>query len=130
MRKNNTSCIALDYGTKKTGIAYSVDGFAFAWKTVHTRELETLLPKIIAEKNASMLVVGMPYHIDGSMSPHGKRVQDFIEKIRGKIAIPLIVHDERLSTSEARIAFAEYDVAGDIDAEAARLILESYLAGN
>lgn len=31
--------IALDYGTHKTGIAYAVEGFAFAHKTIPTSEL-------------------------------------------------------------------------------------------
>lgn len=69
----------------------------------------------------------MPYNIDGSMSKHGKRVQAFAKKLELALEIPVIFHDERLTTSEAKIGFDEDGIDGDIDAEAARLILESYL---
>ncbi len=69
----------------------------------------------------------MPYNIDGSISKHGKRVQEFIKKLEQVTPLPIILHDERLSTSEAVIGFDEFGIDGDIDAEAARLILVDYL---
>ena len=69
----------------------------------------------------------MPYNIDGTMSKHGRRVQEFVKKLEAIIEIPIVLHDERLSTSEARLAFDEDGEDGDIDSEAARLILIDYL---
>lgn len=69
----------------------------------------------------------MPYHIDGTMSKHGKRVETFSKKLESITTLPILFHDERLSTSEALLAFDEYGVNGDIDAEAARLILVDFL---
>lgn len=74
-----------------------------------------------------MIIIGMPYNIDGSMSKHGKRVNEFIKKLELIIWIPIKLHDERLTTSEAILGFDEYGVNGDIDAEAARLILVDFL---
>ena len=68
----------------------------------------------------------MPYNIDGTMSAHGNRVKNFAKKLE-KFGLPVIFHDERLTTSEAKIAFSENNFAGDIDAESARLILENFL---
>lgn len=82
---------------------------------------------MIHEKQAESIVIGMPYNIDGSMSSHGKKVQIFAKKLENIINIPIIFHDERLSTSEARIGFAEAGIYGDIDAESARLIGEDFL---
>jgi RNase H-fold protein (predicted Holliday junction resolvase) len=48
---SSSNLLALDYGTKKTGIAYAVEGFSFAWKTLKTSELMDMMPKIIKEKN-------------------------------------------------------------------------------
>lgn len=70
-----------------------------------TNSLLEVLPKFIAEKKATSVIVGMPYNIDGSMSKHGKRVQEFAKKLESTIGIPVIPHDERLSTSEARMGF-------------------------
>ncbi len=119
--------LSLDYGTSKTWLAYSVESFCFAWKTVPTRTLLEELPKYIREKWAKSIVIGMPYNIDGTMSRHGKRVQEFAHKLEAIIEIPIILHDERLSSSEASMAFGEDGEYGDIDAEAARLILIDYL---
>ena len=69
----------------------------------------------------------MPYNIDGTMSKHGRRVSEFIKKLQTIIETPITLHDERLTTSEAILGFDEYGVDGDIDAEAARLILVDYL---
>lgn len=99
--------LGIDYGTKKCGIAYSVEGFCFAWKTLATRDLNTSLESLIREKNIDTIIVGMPYNIDGSMSRHGKRVIEWKKMIETQIAIPLMFHDERLTTSEARIGFSE-----------------------
>ncbi len=119
--------IALDYWTQKTGLAYSVEGFCFAWKTVPTRLLLTDIQRYISEKKAETLVIGMPYNIDGSISKHGKRVEEFARKLEALIQIPIVLHDERLTTSEAEMAFDDMGVDGDLDAEAARLILVDYL---
>lgn len=65
----------------------------------------------------------MPYNIDGTLSKHAKRVLAF-EKILRKTFpdITIILHDERLTTSEAKLAGVD-----DVDAESARLILLDYL---
>lgn len=121
------SYISLDYGTQKTGIAYSVESFAFAWKTIPTVSLSEILPKLIKEKQAKVVIIGMPYNIDGTLSKHGRRVEKFAKHLESTLELPVILHDERLTTSEARMGFDESGVDGDIDAEAARLILQSYL---
>jgi len=119
--------ISIDYGTRKSGLAYSVEGFCFAWKTVLTTELMTILPKWIEERKAEKIIIGMPYNIDGTMSKHGKRVTEFSKKLETLVDIPISFHDERLTTSEAILGFDEYGINGDIDAEAARLILIDFL---
>lgn len=75
-----------------------------------------------------MIVIGMPYNIDGTMSKHGKRVAEFVKRLEKIVEIPIVLHDERLTTSEAMMGFDEDGILdGDVDAEAARLILADYL---
>jgi putative Holliday junction resolvase len=104
-----------------------VEGFCFAWKTVSTTDILDIVPKWAGERKAEAIIVGMPYNIDGSMSKHGKRVNEFIKKLETVTTLPVMIHDERLSTSEALLGFDEYGVNGDVDAEAARLILIDFL---
>ncbi len=72
----------------------------------------------------------MPYNIDGTMSQHGRRVESFAKKLREKIEINIVFQDERLTSSEAEMAFDDVWIEWDIDAEAARLILESWIEEN
>lgn len=120
--------ISIDYWTRKSWLAYSVEGFCFGWKTVPTSDLLSILPEWIEMRKAEMIIIGMPYNIDGTMSKHGKRVSEFIKKLETLVNIPITLHDERLTTSEAILGFDEYGVNGDIDAEAARLILVDFLS--
>jgi putative holliday junction resolvase len=123
------SFISIDYGTRKSGLAYSVEGFCFAYKTIPTTDLLDRIPKWIIERKAETIIVGMPYNIDGSMSKHGKRVSEFVKRLQKTVQIPIILHDERLTTSEALLGFDEDGIlGGDIDAEAARLILVDFLS--
>lgn len=123
-----SNLLALDYGTKKTGIAYAVEGFSFAWKTLKTSELKETIPQMIKEKNIWTVILGMPYNIDGSISEHAKRVQRFKLELEKIITVPVILHDERLTSSIAEMSFEEDGIDGDIDAEAARLILISWIS--
>lgn len=119
--------LAIDYGTRKSGLAYCVEWFSFAWKTIKSHDLLREVRTAIDQKNIQAIVVGMPYNIDGSMSSHGRRVWTVVKYLKKNINLPIVTHDERLTTSEARISFAESGYDGDIDAESARLILQDYL---
>jgi putative Holliday junction resolvase len=119
--------ISIDYGTRKSWLAYSVETFAFAWKTVATKELLEILPQFIEQKKAKAIILWMPFNIDGTMSQHGRRVEAFAKKLEKCIPLPIILQDERLTSSEAEMAFEVVGIPWDIDAEAARLILESWI---
>ena len=58
----------------------------------------------------------MPYNIDGTMSQHGRRVQSFAKKLEKITELPIVLHDERLTSSEAEMAFDAAGIVGDIDA--------------
>lgn len=121
------SLIGIDYGTKKTGLAYSVGSFCFSYKTVRTVEVIPEILAFIEQKKPEKIILWMPYHIDGTLSAHSKKVQKFAKILSEHTTIKIILHDERLTTSEARISFSESWFNGDIDAESARLILEDYI---
>jgi putative holliday junction resolvase len=127
LASNKLNYISIDYGTKKSGIAYSREGFVFGYKTVPTKNLVETVQKLIKEKWVHAIILGMPYNIDGSISTHGKRVIEFQKKIEASLKISVILHDERLSSAEAEMSFDEFGIDGDIDTEAARIILIEYL---
>jgi len=127
LASNKLNYISIDYGTKKSGIAYSKEGFVFGYKTVPTKTLIESIRKVIKDKWIHVIILGMPYNIDGSISRHGKRVIEFQKQIEISLGVSVILHDERLSSAEAEMSFDEFGIDGDIDTEAARIILIEYL---
>jgi putative transcription antitermination factor YqgF len=71
----------------------------------------------------------MPYNIDGSISKHARNVEKFAKVLEKYTPLPIILYDERLSTAEAIFAIDEFDYDGDVDTEAARIILINFLEG-
>jgi putative pre-16S rRNA nuclease len=78
------------------------------------------------------IVVGLPAHLDGSASRETARVRAFIDELKKRTTIPVVVEDERLTSREAehRLAVNERDWRkrkARLDAVAAAIILQDYL---
>jgi putative Holliday junction resolvase len=77
-------------------------------------------------------VVGWPRRLDGSPSDHTPRVEAFARALAARVAVPVVLQDERLSSREAeqRLAAREPDWRRrkqKLDAAAAAVILQDYL---
>jgi putative Holliday junction resolvase len=86
------------------------------------------------EDGLSIVVVGLPRHLDGSESEETIRVGAFIAELSARTAVPVVAQDERLSSREAesRLARREKDWRRRktrLDAAAAAVILQDYLDG-
>ena len=82
------------------------------------------------------LVVGLPLALDGTEQPASRLARRFAEHLRQRYKAPVALVDEQHSSQEAAQRFAEGRRAGArrrsdaaaIDAEAAAVILERWLA--
>jgi len=132
--------MAIDYGTKRIGIAMTdpLCIFAKAHSVLENSGFEDILPKIqalIDENEVCKVVVGMPYAIDGSYTPKTTETEDFKKKLQERLKIPVLSYDERYSSADAE---AELKMMGKswqesrkmVDAMAAAMILKSYLENN
>ena len=78
------------------------------------------------------VVIGLPLNMDGSTGPRAEAVTRFAEELRTRIAVPVWLHDERLSTVEADELLAAQGMSAAerkerLDAVAAALILQRFL---
>ncbi len=78
------------------------------------------------------VVVGWPRRLDGSPTDHTPIVETFAQSLKARIDVPVILQDERLSSTEAesRLARRERDWRKrkqQLDAAAAAVILQDYL---
>ena len=130
--------IAFDIGDKRIGVAVSdpFNEYAMPCETYfRTRNFWVdveAIAKIAAERGAGVIVCGMPVNFDGSESVQTVKTRDFIEALKTKTEIPIVLEDERFTTMQAR----ETQIAGGvkrgdrkktIDSIAASYILEGYL---
>ena len=119
--------MGFDFGTTKIGVAVgqSVTRTATALTTVKARQGKPdwpVIDQLVAEWKPALFVVGLPLNMDDSESEMSAAAEKFARRLNGRYQLETIMVDERLSTFEAR-----GNSTGDIDAEAARVILESYL---
>ena len=129
--------LGLDLGEKRIGVAFVPAGttIAFPVKTIEVRGREQVLAqiqKLILEHKAEKVVVGLPKTLKGEMGIAAqKRVQE-VEWYQSRIAVPMVMWDERLSSKEVERMLIDADVRRDkrkevIDKLAAQRILQNYL---
>jgi putative Holliday junction resolvase len=78
------------------------------------------------------VVVGLPTRLDGSASDQTARVRKMVALLATRVAVPIVLQDERLSSHEAeeRLSFREKDWRkrkARLDAASAAVILQDYL---
>ena len=94
---------------------------------------------LIGQWQPDLIIVGLPLHADGTESESTRMAHAFAQSLQKRFNLPVILHDERLSSAEARTRLKEQRQAGqrrrrtqkaDIDKMAAAIIVQSWLAEN
>jgi putative Holliday junction resolvase len=96
-------------------------------------KLVTKLKDMIAEHQISLLIVGIPYAIDGSITPKTAECQQLLKNLKAILDISVEGFDERYSTWEAntelkKMGYSWQKAKNQIDAMAAAMFLKEYLA--
>lgn len=87
--------------------------------------------KLLNEWQPALVIVGLPLNMDGTEQPLTARARKFAQRLHGRFGVTVELHDERLSTVEARAdlfergGFRALD-KGSVDAASAVIILESW----
>ena len=130
--------IALDYGLKRTGIAYAEYPLLIAHSltTVRTNDLMNYLKKIVSENNIVKIIIGEPKSLDGTLTDASfaiDRLKKNISNIFPKIEV--IYYDERFTSKIAKQTMVLGGMKKSsrrnkviIDKIAATVILQSYLS--
>lgn len=122
-----TNSIGCAVGQSITGTAQGLAAFRAQDGIPNWEEIE----KIIKEWQPDQLIVGLPLNMDGSEQALTLRAKKFANRLHGRFGIPIALHDERLTTVEARSEIFErggYKALkkGKVDSISACLILESW----
>jgi len=129
--------MGFDVGSNTIGIAISDElGItAQGLKTLKRRSMEDDLKEIVTiidQFEIEKIVVGLPKNMDGTLGKQAEFVLKWIKVLMGKIQVPVVTWDERLSTVGASKVLLEADLSRKkrkkvIDKLAAVLILQGYL---
>ncbi|MGK8932652.1 Holliday junction resolvase RuvX [Pluralibacter gergoviae] len=128
--------VAFDFGTKSIGAAVGqrITGTAQPLAALKANDGNpdwTLIERLLREWQPEAVIVGLPLNMDGTEQPLTARARKFANKIHGRFGVKIILHDERLSTVEARAGLFEHGGyralnKGRIDSASAVVILESF----
>ncbi|MGQ0809778.1 MAG: Holliday junction resolvase RuvX [Nitrospiraceae bacterium] len=129
--------LALDYGTKRIGVALS-DEMGWIAQPLETYERRNLaadiahIGKLVTMHEVGAIVVGLPLRLNGEAGPAAQAVQQFIGELERVLTVPITTWDERMTTKSAEQLLIAADVSrkkrkGTVDRVAAALLLQSYL---
>lgn len=130
--------MGLDIGDKTIGVAVSDELEISANPISVIRRTQNLkkdigeIRRIVEEYEVELIVAGMPLMLDGTVGIQAQKVEEFVDALRRRIRIPIVVSDERLSTAEVERMLIASDQSRAkrrevIDKLAAAVILQSYL---
>ncbi len=133
------SALGLDIGRKRIGIAGCdrLGLLATGLMTLERRSFDqdvALLKQLTAERQVEVLVVGLPYTLDGEIGSQAKQVQRLAKRLSTALNLPIEYVDERLTSVEAEemmIAARQSPSQNKaaVDRKAAALILQQWLDG-
>ena len=131
------TALGLDVGKKRIGIAgcdktgLVAAGLMTLERTCFAQDCQQL-QAIVREREITILVIGLPYNLDGSLGFQAKQVQKFARRLAETLQLPVEYVDERLTSVEAenqlkaQKRFSSYN-KGMIDQQAAQIILQQWL---
>lgn len=127
--------LAIDLGTKTIGLATCDAGwrFASAGKTLTRGKFNVDIDKlreIVAHREVRGLVLGLPRNMNGSEGPRAQASRAYAKNLAEALDLPVLLWDERWSTTSAEAAMIGQDMsrakrAERIDSHAAAVILQA-----
>ena len=129
--------LAIDYGTRRTGIAVSdpLRIIAGALTTVETRQLEKFLADYFSKNDVDTIVLGKPVQMNGSPSETMRYIEPLAARLRRTYPDKdVVLYDERFTSVLAHRAMIESGMGrmarrakAVVDRISAAIILQSYM---
>jgi len=129
--------IAIDYGTKRTGIAVTdeLQLIASGLTTVATKELISFLKEYLAQEKVEAMVIGEPKRMSGEASDVEEEILRFRESVTKTFpSLTIIRQDERFTSKMAFQTMIDSGIGKKkrqnkalVDQISATIILQDYL---
>ena len=129
--------LGVDFGAARTGLAVSDDlgMYAHGIGNIKSYNAEKAAAEIAAkasELSVSLIVVGKPVNMDGSLGEKAQSAMASADMIGGLCYIPVTLYDERCTTVMAHMYLRESGIKtknhrATVDSLAAQIILQDYM---
>ena len=130
--------LGLDLGSKRIGVAVSDRSGTVATPLTVVQRGRTQrldheeIARIVAAEEAEAVVVGLPLNMDGSEGRAATGARDEARRLATVVKVPVVLHDERLTTVSADRALIEARMKAQarrrvVDKVAAAVMLQSWL---
>ena len=132
--------LAFDYGERRIGVAVGQTALGTASPVgtlpAHGQPDWTAVDRCLRDWAPDRVLVGLPYNMNGTETVLTAACRAFAAELSSRSSLPVELVDERLTSSAATSELREARRSGararrvrreDIDANAARLILETWL---
>jgi putative Holliday junction resolvase len=129
--------LAIDFGTKRTGIAVTdeLQIIASGLTTVETKDLFTFLKEYVSNESVELFVIGEPKRLNNEVSESEVAIKPFIDKLTKTFPdIPFTRVDERFTSKMAFQTMIDSGLTKKqrknkalVDEISATIILQSYL---
>lgn len=132
--------LGVDWGTVRIGLATCDPEGILASPYGTIEQVKDLLrvrrdiARIVADEEVEIVVMGHPLSLDGSRGPAAQAVEAQALALAEVLAVPVVLHDERLTTVTAHRLLAASGVDGRqrrrvVDRAAAAVLLQTWLDG-
>lgn len=132
--------LGLDYGSKTVGVAVS-DLLGMTAQRLeiirrpkenHLRQTFRRIKELADEYEIESVVLGYPLNMDDSIGDRAEKTLAFKQELEERLAVPVFLVDERLTTVEAdeimeQCGVPRKDFGKYVDMIAAEIILQDYL---
>jgi putative pre-16S rRNA nuclease len=130
--------LGLDLGTRRIGVAISNSDGTLATpievlkRCGDRRREHDEIAALVQEWEAEIVVVGLPYNMDGSIGPMAKKCLSETKVLGDALEVPVVPYDERLTTVSAERSLMEQQMKADarrhvVDKVAAAVMLQAWL---
>jgi putative Holliday junction resolvase len=120
--------LALDHGRARCGVAVSDPSGTLATPLEPVLRPDTKkglarVRAVIEATGAERVIVGLPVSLSGGDSDQTREARAFAARLQAVVRVPVVLYDERFTTSLARQAGG----SGSLDSRAAAVLLDEWL---
>ncbi|CAN5506370.1 Holliday junction resolvase RuvX [soil metagenome] len=138
MSERSVRALGLDLGGRRIGVAVSDRSGTVAspldviLRTGSRQRDHDRIARLVADEDAEVIVVGLPLSMDGQLGPAAKAALAEVRVLGSVVGVPVLTHDERLTTVTAERSLREAGLDGRarrkvVDKVAAAVMLQAWL---